>query len=342
MKISFKNDYSEGCHPHIIENLLATNLHQQNGYGLDEYCRQAENLIKEEFGATKSQVFFVTGGTQANLLAAAAFLKPFESIIAANFGHINTNETGAIEATGHRINSVDSEDGKINVGQIQHILDIHTNTPHQVRPKMVYISQATELGTVYTRDELAHLKNFCEENSLYLYMDGARLSQALVSKFSGLKPEELGVLTDAFYFGGTKNGAIIGEAMVINNISLQQDFAFHMKQRGALLAKGRLLGIQFRTLLEGELYLKLAEHANQQAGKIAEAFRNKNIEFLAEPQTNQIFPLLTRNQVDELSKNFEFYEWKKADHEKIAVRLITSWATPSEDTEILINAIRQL
>ena len=184
MKISFRNDYSEGCHPEILQNLIAANADQQPGYGQDDYCREAEQLICEEFGAGQSKVFFIAGGTQVNLLAAAAFLKPYESIIAADTGHINTNETGAIEATGHRINSVKSADGKLRVEQLAEVLELHRNIPHQVQPKMVYISQATEMGTVYTKDELINLKQFCTENGLLLYMDGARLAQALASDLS--------------------------------------------------------------------------------------------------------------------------------------------------------------
>ncbi len=342
MKISFKNDYSEGCHPDILQNLVNTNSVQQQGYGNDDYCRTAQDLLRKEFGAQQAQVFFVTGGTQANLLAAAAFLKPFESIIAAETGHINTNETGAVEATGHRINSVNSADGKITIGQIEEVLALHTNIPHQVQPKLVYISQATELGTVYTKHELQILRNFCDENSLFLFMDGARLAQALASDYSGLQPEDLGVLTDAFYFGGTKNGALLGEAVVINNQQLQADFPFHMKQRGALLAKSRILGIQFSTLMQNRLYYDLAKHANNQAFQIAEAFRKKGISFLAEPQSNQIFPVLSQQQIGDLSADFEFYVWKKIDHERSAIRLITSWATAPENTSALIQKIDAL
>lgn len=342
MKISFKNDYSEGCHPKILQVLAETNEAQQNGYGLDEYCLEAADLLKKVFGCSHSDVYFVSGGTQANLLCASAFLKPYESVIAVATGHIQTNETGAVEATGHRINTVEGRDGKLYLPEIKKILLQHQNFPHQVKPRLVYISQATELGTVYSKEEIKTIKEFCNENHLLLYLDGARLSQALASETSDLTPEDIAQYTDAFYFGATKNGGLLGEAIVINKPELKEGFGYHMKQRGALLAKGRLLGLQFKTLLQDSLFLELAKHANSQAEKIRRAFERVGISFLAEPQTNQLFPILSESQIEFLHQNFEFYQWQKLDDGNTAIRLITSWATREEHTQKLIEKIAML
>ncbi|MFT7379198.1 MAG: threonine aldolase, partial [Bacteroidia bacterium] len=223
MKVSFKNDYSEGCHPRILDALTKTNLEQQNGYGLDEYCISASNLIRDKCNSPLSKVHFVSGGTQANLLVIAAALKPFESVIAATTGHIYTNEAGAIEATGHKVNTIATEDGKLTVGHITAVLDGHQNTPHVVKPKMVYISNATEIGTIYSKDELQSLYNYCNANALYLFMDGARLGSGLMASTSDLSLADVAKYTDVFWLGGTKNGALIGEAIVINNADLQSD-----------------------------------------------------------------------------------------------------------------------
>ncbi|MFT4827187.1 MAG: threonine aldolase, partial [Paracoccaceae bacterium] len=214
MKVSFKNDYSEGCHPRILEALTKTNLEQQNGYGSDEYCVSASKLIRNKCNSPLSEVHFVSGGTQANLLVIAAALKPFESVIAATTGHIYTNEAGAIEATGHKVNTIATEDGKLTVDHITAILDGHQNTPHVVKPKMVYISNATEIGTIYSKDELQSLYNYCNANALYLFMDGARLGSGLMARTSDLSLADVAKYTDVFWLGGTKNGALIGEAIV--------------------------------------------------------------------------------------------------------------------------------
>ncbi|MDO5609007.1 MAG: aminotransferase class V-fold PLP-dependent enzyme [Capnocytophaga sp.] len=255
MKYSFKNDYTEGCHPKILESLLVNNLKPENGYGLDSFSQQAEQLILDKIKNPQSKVYFVSGGTQANLIVISAILRPHESVISAVTGHILNNETAAIEATGHKINSMETTDGKLKPTDIQYVLDSHTNIPHQVKPKMVYISNATEVGTLYSKQELQELSDFCRQKSLYLFMDGARLSHALAAETNDISEEDLAKLTDIFYWGGTKNGALLGEAIVINNLNLQEEFGFHIKQKGALLAKGRLLGIQFVELKENDIYV---------------------------------------------------------------------------------------
>ena len=342
MKFSFKNDYSEGCHPRILEAFSKTNLEQQNGYGLDDYSLKAEQLILQKINNQSSKVFLVSGGTQANLIVISAFLKPYESVIAAETGHIFTNESGAIEATGHKIHGVFTNDGKLRVEDLQKVINEHQNFPHQLKQKLVYISNSTEVGTIYSKKELQDLSAFCRENNLFLFLDGARLGHALTAETNDLVLEDIAKLTDAFYLGGTKNGALIGEAIVINNGKLQEDFGFHLKQKGALLAKGRLLGIQFQELLKDDLYFDLARKANVQAMKIKNAFKENGFEFLAETFSNQIFPILGNAQIEELAKNFEFYVWKKIDDEKSAIRIITSWATTDEMVRSFTEKIKNL
>ena len=275
----------------------------------------------------KSEIYFVSGGTQANLIVISSILKPYQAVIAATTGHILNNETGAIEATGHKILGVETADGKLRPSDIVQILENHKNIPHQVMPKLVYISNSTELGTIYNAEELQLLSKFCKDNNLYLFMDGARLAQALTSEINDLKFDQLADLTDVFYIGGTKNGALIGEGIVINNPDLQQDFAFNIKQKGALLAKGRLLGIQFLELFKDNLYFELGENANIQAMKIKKVMTENGIQFLSDTSTNQIFPILENTIIQKLSENFEFYVWQKIDEEKSAIRIITSWNT---------------
>ncbi|MDP2455009.1 MULTISPECIES: low specificity L-threonine aldolase [unclassified Kaistella] len=342
MKYSFKNDYAEGAHPRILEALIQSNLIQQNGYGLDEYSLNAENIIRQKINNPKSKVHFVSGGTQANLIVISAFLRPHESVVAAATGHIFTNESGAIEATGHKVHGIETSEGKIYPDDIQKIIDVHQNKPHQVKQKLVYISNSTEVGTIYSKKELIDLYQFCQERNLYLFVDGARLGHALTAENNDLTLEDFGKYTDAFYLGGTKNGALIGEAIIINNESLQEEFGFHLKQKGAMLAKGRLLGIQFQELLKDDLYFDLAKQANQQAMKIKDAFTQVGCKFLSETFTNQIFPILTDSQIEQLSINFDFYVWKKLDNEKSAIRLITSWATTNEIIEKFTTEIKNL
>ncbi|REC61657.1 threonine aldolase [Chryseobacterium pennae] len=341
MKFSFKNDYSEGCHPNILHALLQYNLEQQAGYGEDEYSLKAKELIKKRIGKDNSDVYLVSGGTQANLIVISSVLRPYQCAISASTGHILNNETGAIEATGHKILSIETEDGKLRPSDIIPVLENHRNVPHQVMPKLIYISNSTELGTIYQANELKELSEFCKQNHLYLFMDGARLGHGLTSEISDLTLEKVAELTDIFYLGGTKNGALIGEAIVINNPALQEDFAFNIKQKGALLAKGRLLGIQFLELMKDDLYFDLAKHANQQAMKIKNALQEKGVKFLSDTYTNQIFPILSNGLIQVLSENFEFFVWKKIDEEFSAIRLITSWNTGDEAVNRFIEIIKE-
>ena len=342
MKYSFKNDYSEGAHPRILDALIKYNLTQQNGYGLDEYSLNAAKFIRDKCAAPNASVHFISGGTQANLTMISAFLRPHESVVSAHTGHIFTNESGAIEATGHKIHGVETADGKLRPQDVQNILDAHQNVPHQLKQRLVYISNSTEIGTIYSKKELQELYEFCQNKNLILFMDGARLGHALTAETSDMSLADIAKYTDAFYLGGTKNGALIGEAIIINNPALQDEFGFHLKQKGALLAKGRLLGIQFEELMRDNLYFELADHANRQAMKIKEAFEEIGCDFLAETFTNQIFPVLSAKQIDQLSEKYDFYIWKKIDSERSAIRLITSWSTTDETVAGFINELKEL
>lgn len=326
---SFKSDYSEGAHPQILEALVKTNLEQSEGYGLDTYCLKAVEAIKEKLNNKNIDVHFIPGGTQTNLTAISAFLRPHEAAISANTGHIFANETGAIEATGHKIITVDVEDGKLRKEDVLFALSKHTNE-HVVKPKLVYISNSTEIGTIYTKSELEELNQVCRENNLILYMDGARLGSALCCEENDLTLEDISNLTDAFYIGGTKNGALFGEAIVISRDSLKEDFRFYIKQKGAMLAKGRLLGIQFLELFKENLFFEIGSHENKMANILRKGIEELGYKYLVDSPSNQVFPIFNNNVIDEIQKNYAFSIWSKIDEEYTAIRLVTSWATSEE------------
>jgi threonine aldolase len=323
---SFKNDYSEGAHPRILNALMESNFVQVDGYGEDCYTRKAVELLKERMERSDVDIHLLSGGTQTNLTALAAFLRPHEAAMAASTGHILGHETGAIEATGHKIISIEAEDGKLTPSHLEAVLDAHPDE-HMVKPKLVYISNSTEIGSIYKKNELVQLREFCEKNNLILFMDGARLGSALCSTENDLKLSDLPTLVDAFYIGGTKNGALIGEALVICRDSLKEDFRYHLKQRGALLAKGRLLGIQFLELFRDNLFFDLAIHANKMAELLRVEISNANIKFLTQSPSNQIFPILPNAVITELQNKYSFHIWEKVDSDHAAIRLVTSWAT---------------
>lgn len=328
-KHSFFDDYSEGAHPRVLELLAASNLVQEPGYGDDALSRRAATLLREATGNPDAAVHFVSGGTQANLIALASMLKPYESVIAAATAHIHVHETGAVEATGHKIHTVPDRDGKLDPEQVRAVVAQHGDE-HMVVPRVVFVSHATEAGTLYRKAELTALSRTCREFGLYLYLDGARLGPALASEAADLTLPELSALVDMFYLGGTKNGALLGEAIVINTPALQERFRFHLKQRGALLAKGRLLGAQFVALLQDGLYFELARHANTMATRLADGLRTLGVGFLGEPVTNQVFPILADAQVEQLRAHYGFHVWSRVDAKHSAIRLVTSWATPPE------------
>ncbi len=336
-KYSFLDDYSEGCHPNILKALTETNLDQELAYGYDSFSLQAKELIHQKLDNPNANIYFVSGGTQANLIVSAASLRSHEAIISAEIGHILGHEAGAHEATGHKIISMKTNNGKLDIATIQSALDEHAHIPHMVKPKMVYLSNATEIGTIYTIAELEEIYAFCKNNDLLLFIDGARLGSALCSKKNDLTLADFSRLTDVFYIGGTKNGALLGEAIVINNEQLNQDFEIHIKQRGALLSKGRVLGIQFLELFKDDLFFDLAKKANQLAEKISEALILKGYNLMDETVTNQVFPVLTNTLIKNLEENFAFHIWKKEDDTHSVIRLVTSWTTDEDQVNSLID-----
>ncbi len=337
---SFKNDYSEGAHPQILNALVESNMEQEEGYGNDSHTENAIFQIKKLIGNENIDVHLISGGTQTNLTAISAFLRPHEACICANTGHIAVHETGAIEYTGHKVITVDSEDGKIIPEKVQQVLNFHADE-HLVKPKLVYISNPTELGTVYSKEELKILSEFCKSNNLILYVDGARLGSALCIKEANLTLSDMCNFTDAFFIGGTKNGALIGEALVIKNENLKEDFRFLQKQKGALLAKGRLLGIQFEELFKDNLYFELARHANEMAKLLREGLKEANFKFLVDSPTNQTFPILENKLIESLENKFSFEIWKSIDDNSSAIRLVTSWATKKEAVLEFIEEVKK-
>ncbi len=336
---SFKCDYGEGAHPRILRALYDTNMEQTEGYGLDIYCLMAKDVLKEVIGRSDVDIHFIPGGTQTNIIAISAFLRPHEAVVSAVTGHIEVHETGAVESTGHKIIGVSTGDGKLRPDDIITVLDIHTDE-HMVKPRLVYISDTTELGTVYSKKELEALSSFCRENALLLYLDGARLGSALCC--SDLSLMDVAELTDAFYIGGTKNGALFGEALVVCSDALKADMRFLIKQKGALLAKGRIMGLQFLELFRDGLFFELARHANSMADILRKAITQTGFSFLTDSASNQIFPILPDKLAERLMEYYQFYIWSKTDSDNSSVRLVTSWATRREDAEAFAEKLKEL
>ena len=343
--IRFESDYAEGAHPRILEKLILTNEEQTPGYGVDIYCDRARQLIKNLCQKDDCDVHFLVGGTQTNLIVISSILRPYQGVISAISGHINTHETGAIEATGHKVLAVESEDGKITAAQVKAVCDQHhqdAGRVHKVQPGMVYISQPTEYGTLYSLEELTNLSRVCKEYHLPLFVDGARLGYGMVSQINDVWMSDLANLCDVFYIGGTKIGALFGEAVVISNDAYKQGFRYNIKQRGGLLAKGRLLGLQFETLFEDNLYFEMSLHAVKLSMQLRQAFTEKGFELLYDSYTNQQFPILPNDVLEKLSKKYSFTYWKASDELHSAVRLCTSWATKEEYVEQLVADIKAL
>ena len=341
----FTCDYEEGCLPEILRLMEQTNYVQTPGYGMDEYCEKARSLIRNFCDAPHADVHFLVGGTQANLTAISAFLRPWQGVLSAATGHINVHETGAIEATGHKVLALESPDGKVSAKVLKAALDAHFGDPHSehtVQPGMLYISYPTENGQLYSLRELTELSKVCREAGIPLYLDGARLSYGLTSDACDLTAKDIARLCDAFYLGGTKCGALFGEALVITNEALKKDFRYMIKQRGGMMAKGRMLGLQFIGLMEEGRYLSAAKKANRQALAIRAAFEEKGIPFLIPSPTNQQFPVLTDGQLAALAPNFSWDLWGKMPDGRNAVRFCTSWATKDEAVEALVTAIKRL
>ena len=340
--IQFQCDYNEGAHPLIMQRLLESNMEQTIGYGEDHYCNQARALIKQACQSDSIDVHFLVGGTQTNTTVISHTLRPYQGVLTAVSGHINVHETGAIESTGHKVLSIATPDGKLTATQIEEAVLAHQHEDgpeHMVQPGMVYISFPTEVGTVYTLAELESISTICRKYSLPLFVDGARLGYGLCSPDSDITLPKLATLTDVFYIGGTKVGALFGEAVVISNDALKRDFRYSIKRHGGMLAKGRLLGIQFAQLFTDNLYMQIAQHAIDQAMRIKSALQAKGIKFLIDSPTNQQFPIFNDAQYEELSKKYLFSFWQRIDEEHTAVRICTSWATKSENVDCLIEDI---
>lgn len=327
-----------------MEALERTNFEHTDGYGLDRHCEHAAELIRSMTGMDACQVYMMVGGTPCNVTVIAAGLRPYESVIALRTGHVYFHETGAAEATGHRIVAVDGVNGKMTPELIDRAWEEYQDE-HTPLPKMVYISQPTECGSIYSRAEMAALRKKCLEKNMYLYVDGARLASALTAEENDLPLRDLARLCDAFYLGGTKNGALFGEALVICNDALSDHFRFMMKRQCSLLAKGRLIGVQFEALLEGGedcVYFEMAAHANQLAKLIRDELGALGIEFFSDSQTNQVFPILPAPVVRELEKEFLFHRWAPERNGMIPIRLVTAWGTEKQDVDALVQAIRRL
>ena len=322
---NFQSDYLEGCAPEILEEIIKANTKQSVGYGEDEYCAKAAQLIKKAIGK-EADIHFIPGGTPCNILAISSALRPHEAVIAANTGHISGHETGAIEATGHKIIEVNHIDGKIDPMEVIKACEIHSDE-HMVKPKMVFISNPTEFGSVYSLSELKVLREICNKYNLYFYMDGARLPSALALKDYDVSLHDIANLLDIFYIGGTKNGALLGEAMVIVNNELKKEFRYSLKQKGQMLAKGRILGITFMKLFTDDLYLRLAAHANKTANAMRYVFEALGIKQYIDSPTNQTFVILENKVIKKLQENYQFNIWSSYDHDHSVVRFVTSWCT---------------
>lgn len=341
--IRFGSDYQEGAHPRILKRLAEVNFEQSPGYGEDEFCAEARRLIREKCAAPEADVQFLVGGTQTNFTLLAAALRPHQGVIAADSGHIAVHETGAVEACGHKVIELPAVNGKLAAGQVseycrRHFVD--DSHEHMVMPGAVYISNPTELGTLYTRGELNALRGVCDHWNLMLYLDGARLGCGLASPENELDLPFLASVCDAFSIGGTKQGALFGEALVLLRDDLKRDFRYILKQRGGMLAKGWLLGLQFAELMRDGLYEELSDHAIHLAMRIRRALREANVSFLVDSPTNQQFPIFTDEQVRRLSAKYAFSDIRPLDDGRTAVRICTSWATRPEDVDQLIADIR--
>lgn len=335
---SFRNDYSEGAHPEVLRALTDTNLTQTCGYGLDPLCDEARDLIRSLCAAPTADVHFLVGGTQTNLTVITALLAPYEAVIAADTGHVSCHETGAIEATGHKVCVEPSPDGKVTPAMIEAVLARHDGSEHMVAPKLVYVSDTTEIGTVYTRAELTALHRCCQDHGLLLFLDGARLGSALTSPESDLTLQDLAALTDVFTIGGTKNGALFGEAVIFTVPC--PHFRWHMKQQGGMLAKGRLLGVQFKALLTDGLYFDIARHANEMAFRLRDGFMAHGYEFPVSSPSNQQFPVMTVREAEALeAQGFAFQMDHAINSETAVYRFVTSWATPVDAVDALLAAL---
>ena len=340
--ISFESDYTTGAHPEILRKLTETNMEMMSGYGSDKYCISAREKIRAACGSQEADVQFLTGGTQTNALVISMMLKDYEGVIAAQTGHINVHEAGAIENTGHKVMTLPQHNGRIDPEELEtYVRDYYQDETyeHMVFPGMVYISHPTEYGTLYRRAELEKLSEICSRYNMKLYMDGARLGYGLASLQTDVTLQDITRLCDVFYIGGTKVGALCGEAVVFTRNNTPDHFLNLIKRRGALLAKGRLLGVQFDTLFTDDLYFKISRHAVDKAEELKQIFRDKGYEFFLESPTNQQFVIIGNNKMEKLKEKVAFGFWEKYDDEHTVVRFATSWSTTDQDMEYLRSVL---
>ena len=334
----FENDYSEGAHDKVLKRLLETNMEQLPGYGTDPYCASAAEKIRKACGCPEAEICFLTGGTQTNQIVISTMLKPYEGVIAAETGHVSSHEAGAIECSGHKVLVLPQEDGKISADALSGYLRSFyedENHEHMVFPGMVYISHPTEYGTLYTKGELAELSAICAQYGIPLYMDGARLGYGLAAEGTDVTLRDVAEYCDVFYIGGTKAGALCGEAAVFTKGNMPPRFMTMVKQRGALLAKGRLLGVQFDALFTDGLYLEISRNAIVTADRLKQILKEKGYGFYIDSPTNQVFVILENGKMEQLKKDVVFSFWEKKDEDHTVVRFATSWATRMEDVEKL-------
>lgn len=336
--ISFASDYIAGAHPQVLKRLVETNLEPLPGYGEDFYCARAKEKIRAACGCPQAQVEFLTGGTQTNQIIIASLLRDHEGVVAAETGHVNTHEAGAIEYAGHKVLELPQRDGKLEAEELESFVRAFyqdENHEHMVFPGMAYISHPTELGTLYSKRELEELSKVCRAHDMLLFLDGARLGYGLMSREADLTLEDIARLCDVFYIGGTKVGALCGEAVVFTQNNRPAHFVNAVKKRGALLAKGRLLGVQFDALFTDGLYFELSRHAIDMAEALKAIFHEKGVEFYQESPTNQQFVILDDAKLEELKRQVSYSFWEKRGPNQTAVRFCTSWSTTREDLDFL-------
>ena len=343
--VYFTSDYTEGCHERILRRMIETNLEQTPGYGTDYHCMNAARYIKAECGREDLDVHFLVGGTQTNMTLIAAALRPHQGAVCAESGHIHVHETGAVEATGHKCLTLPSPDGKITAAQVANLVHLHRtdeSMEHTVQPGIVYISNPTEYGTIYSKPELEELSAVCRENGLYLFLDGARLGYGLRCKENDVTLADLARLCDAFYIGGTKVGALFGEALVLTHPALKQDFRYLIKQHGGMLAKGRLLGIQFETLFEDGLYWQISDHALRMAETLRTALQDAGLPMQVNSPTNQLFPIVPDTLLAKIREKYAVTYMNRVDETHSCIRLCTSWATREEDVQVFCDDLKNM
>lgn len=341
-KIQFQCDYNEGAHPLIMQRLMETNMCQTVGYGMDEYCEEAREAIRKACKAPEADVHFLVGGTQTNATVISSVLRPYQGVVCVETGHINVHETGAIEHTGHKVIALPSHEGLMHADELEKLLDVHfsdAEPEHCVQPGMVYISYSAETGMLYKKAEIVAIKEVCRKYGLPLFIDGARMGYGLMSPESDMTLGDMAELADMFYIGGTKQGALFGEALVITNGAYKKDFRYNLKQNGGMLAKGRLLGIQFLTLFTDNLYFDIAKHAIDEALRIKKALVEKGYELYKDSPTNQQFVIISNEQYESICEDFVVSLWERLDDERVVIRICTSWATKKENVDLLLEKL---